>query len=361
MVGLCVEIRPDGVTVEGLTHLRGLGCTKIQIGIQTLSEEVLEHNRRPTSIRVVKQAFELLRIFGFKTHAHVMLNLPGSTPNQDVHDYERIVTDPAFIPDEVKLYPCVLIKGTRLDSYYARCLWDPYEEEELIETLAADMLATPPYIRVSRVIRDFSAHDIVAGNTKANLRQLVDARIAARGRTVCEIRTREPGNDPIDRDELVLDTVIYKTSNTEEHFLQWRDATNRIGGFLRLSLPDPTYVASCGSELPAQAGEAMIREVHIYGAVARLADDADDEGFQHRGLGRELIEEACRTAAARGFRYLNVISSVGTRAYYRKLGFEDHGLYQRLDLEAHGCHLDPEDHRHWLDREIHRQKRSERS
>jgi elongator complex protein 3 len=318
MVGLVFETRPDQISTESLSGLRELGCTKVQIGVQSLDEKVLRLNDRAMSVERIVHAFELLRSFGFKTHAHFMLNLFGSTPQADIDDYRMLVTDPRFLPDEVKLYPCVLIEGTRLQERYKDGLWVPYREDELVDVLLEDLIATPAYTRISRMIRDFSAHDIVAGNKKANLRQLVEQRAEKTGMPISEMRYREIGLVDIDMDSLELDETIYETSNTTEHFLQWVTPENRLIGFLRLSLP------------VKQDSSAMIREVHIYGRVARL--DGESESAQHTGLGRRLIARAEQIAAQAGYRALRVISAVGTREYYRELGFSDEGLYQAKPL-----------------------------
>ena len=111
------------------------------------------------------------------------------------------------------------------------------------------------------------------------------------------------------------------------------DAAGHLAGFLRLSLPHPDAIARLGAESPVSAGEAMIREVHVYGRVARLSQTSG--GAQHRGLGRQLVERAADIARAAGYEKINVISAVGTRAYYRKLGFADNGLYQQKPLIEH--------------------------
>ena len=389
VVGLAVETRPDAITAERLTLLRRLGCTKLQIGIQSLDPRVLELNNRrvgPASLGVgpallgagpldssplerIRESFELLRVFGFKIHAHFMLNLYGSSPEADKRDYRRLVGDATYLPDEVKLYPCALVKGTGLCRYYAEQSWLPYSEEELLDVLVDNTLATPPFVRISRMIRDISAEDIVAGNKKANLRQLVEGRIeqaakaghlakagqdepagrpdlagrmASAGqaqagqaipvtREIQEIRYREISTSDTDITRLRLDTLTYQTSVSDELFLQWLTAENRIAAFLRLSLPHRDYLRQYQDKLPVAEGEAMIREVHVYGKVAKL--HSADEGAQHLGLGKQLIEHACELAAQRGYRRINVISSVGTRNYYRSLGFQDNGLYQQMSLE----------------------------
>lgn len=330
VVGLVIETRPDAITPDRLRFFRQLGCTKVQIGVQSLRPEVLCANERRIDVRQIEQAFEYLRVFGFKIHAHFMVNLFGSTPDEDAEDYRRFMSLPAFMPDEVKLYPCALIEDTRLVSRYEAGQWRPYGEDELVDVLVQDVLATPPFCRVSRMIRDFSAGDIVAGNKKTNLRQMVEAKLAHMDAPVDEIRYREISLADTDLAALSLAQVEYETSATHEVFLQWVTPEGGIAGFLRLSLPDASFVRAHQDELLVKVGEAMIREVHVYGRVANFHESA--EGVQHRGLGKRLVERAADIARARGYSKLNVISSVGTRGYYEKLGFKRAGLYQVRDL-----------------------------
>lgn len=329
-VGLVVETRPDAVTPKRLAMLRRLGCTKLQMGIQSLDERILAANHRGIGIDRMQQAFELARIFGFKTHAHFMTNLLGATPESDAADYRRMVEHPAFKPDEIKLYPCALVDGTGLVAHWRDGSWRPYTEQELVNLLAEDVLVTPPFTRISRMIRDISAHDIMTGNKKVNLRQLVDLELAKRPQPVQEIRSREIAFGAAANDELSLSEIAYETTNTHEVFLQWVAPGNRIAGFLRLSMPNADYVGAHVADLPIDAGEAMIREVHVYGRVAGLHQGG--ENAQHRGLGRMLIERACDIARENGYTAINVISAIGTRGYYRKQGFADNGLYQQRSL-----------------------------
>ena len=329
-VGLVVETRPDAVTPNRLATLRRLGCTKLQMGIQSLDERILAANHRGIGVDRMQQAFELARIFGFKTHAHFMTNLLGATPESDAADYRRMVEHPAFKPDEIKLYPCALVDGTGLVAHWRDGSWRPYTEQELVNLLAEDVLVTPPFTRISRMIRDISAHDIMTGNKKVNLRQLVDLELAKRAQPVQEIRSREIAFGAAANDELSLSEVAYETTNTHEVFLQWVTPDNRIAGFLRLSMPNADYANAHATDLLINAGEAMIREVHVYGRVAGLHQGG--ENAQHRGLGRMLIERACDIARENGYTAINVISAIGTRGYYRKQGFTDNGLYQQRSL-----------------------------
>lgn len=338
VVGLVIETRPERITADHALTLRRLGCTKVQMGIQTLDATVREQNDRFTTDDQIERAFEVLRLFGFKTHIHTMVNLLGSTPERDKQDYVRLTTEAPFQPDEVKLYPCVLVDGTGLCAHYANGSWRPYSEEALIDVLVADTCATPAFTRISRMIRDISAPDIVAGNKKVNLRQMVEGRIDDQGLRTAEIRHREVSLSTIDSHDLHLEVVDYETTATSEKFLQWVTSEGKIAGFLRLSLPSAESLRGLSGEIspaeppfPLAPHEAMIREVHVYGRVAKIAASGAHDA-QHRGLGTQLVEHACAIARSAGYHRINVISAIGTRDYYRKLGFYDNGLYQQRNL-----------------------------
>ncbi|MDH3523373.1 MAG: tRNA uridine(34) 5-carboxymethylaminomethyl modification radical SAM/GNAT enzyme Elp3, partial [Acidobacteriota bacterium] len=236
-VGLVVETRPDHLTLDEAVRLRRLGATKVQIGIQSLSDEVLAANRRGHDVAATRRALRLLRRTGFKIHAHWMPNLYGSTPGRDVEDFERLFADPGFRPDELKIYPCSLIASAELMAYHEAGRWRPYEPDELLGVLEACLLATPEYCRLTRVIRDIPGTDIVAGNRLTNLRQIAERGLAARGLRSRDIRAREVGERIVRRAELRLATTSYETSCGRELFLQYVTADDRIAAFLRLSLP----------------------------------------------------------------------------------------------------------------------------
>lgn len=334
-VGLVVETRPDTVTCEALAELRAMGVTKVQVGVQSLDDAVLDASERADRVCDVERALGLIRVFGFKSHVHMMANLIGSAPEDDLRHYRKLMEDARFKPDEVKLYPCALVESARLTEAFEQGAWAPYGEDELVELLSACVLATPEHTRISRMIRDIPSNDILIGCKKTNLRQIVEREVLARedaGR-VREMRMREVATGEIKADDLALRIVGYRTANTRESFLQWVDGAGKLAGFLRLSIPDVRVVEamlSSGERLPVCAGEAMIREVHIYGKTSRLHESR--EGNQHLGLGRQLVERACQMAKEEGCASVNVISAVGTRAYYRRLGFEDAGLYQKRIL-----------------------------
>ena len=337
VVGLVIETRPDTITSDNLRMFRQLGCTKIQIGIQSTRQEILDANQRQMSVAQIKRAFSLIRLYGFKIHSHLMVNLLGATPEADKQDFKTFVTDPGFLPDEIKLYPCALVSGTQLVQKYREGAWQPYAKDELVDVLVQDVLATPPYVRISRMIRDISATDILVGNKHTNLRQMVEQELAAKdvASRVQEIRFREINQQQVSAAELTLQDFTYTTAVSDEHFLQWVTADNKIAGFCRLSLPhwDKLTAGACdvtANELLVQPGQAMIRELHVYGQALSLGSEG--MSAQHQGLGQKLLAKASSIAAEAGYTSLNVISSIGTRAYYRAQGFTDAGLYQQKAL-----------------------------
>ena len=337
VVGLVIETRPDTITPENLRMFRQLGCTKIQIGIQSTRQEILDANKRQMSAAQIKRAFSLIRLYGFKIHSHLMVNLLGATPEADKQDFKTFVTDPGFLPDEIKLYPCALVSGTQLVRKYREGAWQPYAKDELVDVLVQDVLNTPPYVRISRMIRDISATDILVGNKHTNLRQMVEQELAAKdvARRVQEIRFREINQQQVRAAELTLQDFTYTTAVSDEHFLQWVTADNKIAGFCRLSLPhwDKLTSGACdvsANELLVQPCQAMIRELHVYGQALSLGSEG--MSAQHQGLGQKLLAKASSIAAEAGYTSLNVISSIGTRAYYRAQGFTDAGLYQQKAL-----------------------------
>ncbi|MDR1357811.1 MAG: radical SAM protein, partial [Coriobacteriales bacterium] len=221
MVGLVVETRPDTITPASLTLLRRMGCTKIQMGVQSLDPATLRLNDRSIGVEQIRSAFELVRVFGFKILGHFMVNLYGATAESDRQDYLRFVAEAPFQPDELKLYPCSLVEGARLCSKCANGTWKPYTECELLDLLTADLLATPPFVRISRMIRDISAADILVGNKKTNLRQMVEHNAEAAGDTIWEIRHREIATSVPALEDLQLIDRCYETSVSTEHFLEW--------------------------------------------------------------------------------------------------------------------------------------------
>jgi len=320
-VGLVFETRPDRVSPGEVERLRRLGATKVQLGVQSLSDRVLALSRRGHDVARTRQAIQRLRGAGFKIHAHWMPNLPGATPEADLADFARLFDDEGVRPDELKIYPCALIESAELVRDYERGTWAPYDDDELMRLLAACLEATPRYCRVTRVIRDFSAHDIAAGTHVANLRELAERSVSETGGVCRDIRAREIRGQAFRREDLGLRETGYATSIGREIFLETVTPDDRIVAFARLSLP------TRAAELPELRGRALLREVRVYGGSVGVGRRSPDKP-QHRGLGAQLIEASLERAREAGYGELAVISAVGTRGYYRGLGFADGVLYQ---------------------------------
>lgn len=340
--GLVIETRPDWVTDDEIVRLRRLGVTKVQLGVQSLDDTVLRANKRGHTVEQTRQAFRRLRRAGFKIAVHWMPNLLGATPESDRADFDRLWRDPALRPDELKIYPCVLLAGTPLYDEWQRGAFRPYDEETLIELVAHCKTRIPPYCRVNRISRDIPAPNILAGNRKANLRQIVQQRMARRHQTCRCIRCREVRREKIDPDNLRWETLIYPTDVSMEYFLSAITSSEKLAGFLRLSLPrrsqDVSLAPGSGgaSIVDEIANCAMIRQVHVYGPALSLSASSTGEA-QHAGIGQQLIEQAGQIArdhdpGSNGYRRLAVIAATGTRDYYRRLGFELGELYMALDL-----------------------------
>ena len=334
-VGLVIETRPDWVTPEEIRHLRKLGVTKVQIGVQSLDDEILTLNKRGHDVQSVRDALGLLRTAGFKLHLHWMPNLYGATPEKDRTDFARFFSDPAIRPDELKIYPCSLIKETELYDRWLAGDYQPYSEAELVNLLADVKPTIPPYTRVNRLFRDIPAHHIQAGVKLSNLRQVVHEELARRGQQCGCIRCHEIKRRIVTADELELRTHTYDTDLTREYFLHFvtheqSRQPGLIAAFLRLSLP---LAPGLGSRafLDEIAESAMIREVHVYGPA--LAIDGESEGqAQHVGLGTRLLDEARRMSRAAGFQRISVIAATGTRGYYAARGFAQGELYMTGNL-----------------------------
>ncbi len=324
-VGLVVETRPDNLHLEEVLRIRRLGATKVQIGYQSLSDRVLALNRRGHDVADIRRATKLLRQAGFKIHAHWMPNLLGSTPELDVDDFDRLFDDPDFRPDELKIYPCSLVESAELMGYYERREWLPYSQSELTWVLTECLRRTPEYCRITRIIRDIPGTDIVTGNKVTNLRQVAEEEIRLRGLESRDIRAREIRHRSVDPSRLTLRRLDYDTGLGREVFLQFVTPEDRIAAFLRLSLPARRI------QIPEIESSAMIREVHVYGHLAAIGQ-REGARSQHLGLGRRLIRRAQKIATDKNYRNLAVISAVGTRPYYRRLGFSDGPLYQHLEL-----------------------------
>lgn len=325
-VGLVIETRPDHIDVQEVAWLRRLGVTKVQMGAQSLDEQILLLNQRGHTAEETRQATALLRAAGFKVVLHWMPNLLGATLQGDRNDFARLWQ--GFCPDEIKIYPNQLLENADLFQFWQRGEFRPYTTEELTALIADIKPTIPRYCRVNRVIRDIPSTNVVEGNKRTSLRQDVHAELQRRGARCECIRCREVRGQDVQFDHLSSHDLVYQTDDTEEHFLSFDTPADQLAGFLRLSLPGASAPQTGLEDLD---GAALIREVHVYGQSLPVGSETGGAA-QHIGLGTRLLQQAERLARRAGYRRLAVIAAVGTRRYYLRRGFRRGKLYLIKDL-----------------------------
>lgn len=320
MVGLTLETRPDWVTEEEIKKMREYGCTRVELGAQSLYDDVLDASNRGHHINATIQATKMLKNTGFKINYHMMLNLPGSNPRKDIAMFQELFSNPDFRPDMLKIYPCMVIKGTKLYEQWKRKEYKPYTDRQLINIIKKAKQFVPEYCRIVRVIRDIPAESIEAGSKASNLRQTIHEEMKEGGLKCRCIRCREIGNAKVEARDLKLKRLDYDASGGKEIFLTFEDTKHdKLVALLRLRICDT----------------AIIRELHTYGEVAPISmfRDRDSKHSQHRGLGKKLVREAERIAKKEfGLKKITVISGVGVRGYYAKLGYKLRDSYMVKDL-----------------------------
>jgi len=335
IIGLTLETRPDRITPQEIARLRELGCTRIELGVQSLDDEILRTIRRGHDVATVVEATQLLKDAGYKTDYHMMPQLPGATPASDLAELRELFSNPDFCPDMLKIYPCTVLDNTELHDWWKQGRYTPYANDDLKEVIIAAKQNVPRYCRLSRIIRDIPSPDIRAGNRNTSLRQLIQREMAERGLHCDCLRCREVGRHPkLLTAEPVFFDDEYAASNGAEHFISIEDADRRaVFAFCRLRLPSGQEGGKAGGRegalydrLPEIRGCAFIRELHTYGHLVPI-DTSDPKAAQHRGHGKRLMAEAERIAREAGFSKMAVISGVGVRGYYRKLGYELEGTY----------------------------------
>lgn len=317
-VGLTLETRPDYITEDEVKWFRYLGATRVELGVQTVFDDVLTRNSRGENVAAATKATRLLRDTGFKICYHLMPNLYGSNVERDKEMFRIVFTDERFRPDYIKIYPCMVIAGTPLHELWRRGEYISYTDEELKDIIKYAKSIVPYWIRIMRTIRDIPAPNIVSGSTLSNMRQVIHSEMAEDG-TVCKcIRCREVGSS-----EGIKYNVLgikyfeekYRAGGGDEYFLSFEtEDRSALLSLLRLRL----------------AGTAIIREVHTYGQQIEVGESGET---QHKGYGKKLLVEAEKLAKKAGYTKISVISGVGVRDYYRKFGYELDGEYMVKTLD----------------------------
>jgi len=335
-VGITVETRPDWCKQPHVDVMLGMGVTRVEIGVQNPSDELYRYAGRTHTVADVTEATRVAKDAGLKVVYHLMPGTPGSNPKMDLAAFKRVFADPAFKPDMIKIYPCLVIAGTKAYDWYREGAYTPYSTKEAANLIAEAKKRFPPWVRVMRVQRDIPAGLIAAGVNKSNLRQLVQQKLAEHGDRCACIRCREVGhrlmadNVTPDPEKVKILAVPYEASEGKEIFLSAEDPENNVLiGYLRLRIPSAKAHRPEISVVPS----AIVRELHVYGSLVPVGKHLA-RAWQHKGYGSILLSEAERVAREDyDLKKLLVISALGTKQYYMRFGYNRDGVYvsKRLD------------------------------
>jgi len=333
-VGLTIETRPDFCKEVHVDLMLKYGVTRVEVGVQTLSDRIYRVVERGHTVQDVVESFRVAKDSGLKIVAHMMPGLPGSSPQEDIESFRTLFEDERFKPDMLKIYPTLVVKNSRLYDLYLKKEYAPYPEEVFVDIVAKAMAMAPPWLRIMRVQRDIPADLIVAGVKKGNLRELAHARLKELGLSCKCIRCREVGllelkGKGVPDKDIVLHRTVYKASEGVEVFLSFESSDgSALVGFLRLRKPSERAHRS------EVHGSALVRELHVYGQAVPIGERFEG-GWQHKGYGRRLLEEAERVAREEfGLDKILVTSAVGVRKYYEKLGYSRVGPYMGKALKV---------------------------
>lgn len=327
IIGLTLETRPDHIDKKEIQNFRQLGATRVEIGVQTIFDAILKKNQRGHTVQAVIQATRLLKEAGFKINYHLMPGLYGSSPTKDLKIFQTIFSSPDFQPDLIKIYPCVVTAGTELEKKWQAGLYYPYSNATAKKLLVKIKKIVPPYVRISRLIRDIPEESILAGPNISNLRQLIQ-----QGKFSCQcIRCREVKASFDPQEKIILNRIDYPASDGKEIFLQFISSDKtKLFALLRLRVNSPKTLKN--HFLPGLKNSALIREVHTFGHLLALGEK-NASAPQHQGWGKKLIAEAEKiTQKEFGLKKIAVISGVGVRAYYKKLGYHLKDEYMLKEL-----------------------------
>ncbi len=335
IVGINVETRPDYINRGEIVRMRKLGITQIELGVQSVYEDVLKLNRRGHGVDTVINTTKLLKDAGFKICYHIMSNLPGSTPKKDIKTFEEIFFNPDFQPDHIKIYPCALVKEAPLYWLKDKIGYRPYSAKKLVAIIKEGKKYIPYYCRIQRVIRDIPATYIIEGGTAiSNLRQVVSDEMKKEGSRCRCIRCREVKENYDAGEKIYLFRQDYEASDGREIFLSFENKNRtKLLSLLRLRIPSYIFCKKNKSLFTTLKNSAFIREIHTYGQLQPLTAAALHKNSpQHKGLGKQLMREAEKITLSFGLQKIAVISAVGTREYYRKFGYQLQNTYMIKNL-----------------------------
>lgn len=343
IIGISLETRPDQINKHELRRFRELGCTRIQIGVQHTDDEILKIINRKHDVECSVKAIKLMKDFGFKVDIHIMPDLPGATPEKDKAMFNEVFLTDKYKPDYVKIYPCLDVTYTEIRKWKADGRWTPYSEKnsgkELIDLiLYAKKHLIDKYVRINRIQRDFPKEHtnndykgFVSDTHMSNLRQILDDRMRKEGFSCKCIRCREVKNKEYTLKDVRRNIMTYDASGGVDKFISFDDCMNDVLlGFVRLRIPDKTE--SSKHFIPALRDAALIRELHVYGSLKKVNDKGIVSKPQHNGFGKNLVMTAENIAWYNGYRKVAIISGVGVRKYYERMGYTLKNTYMVKEI-----------------------------
>ncbi|MBU4205040.1 tRNA uridine(34) 5-carboxymethylaminomethyl modification radical SAM/GNAT enzyme Elp3 [Patescibacteria group bacterium] len=326
IIGITVETRPDFIDKKEVLRLRQLGVTRVEMGIQSIYDDILRFNLRGHLVKNSIEATKLLKNAGFKVCYHIMPNLPKSDLKKDEKTFKELFSNPDFQPDLLKIYPCAILKEAPLYKLWGEGKYKPYTEKQLTNLLLRIKKQIPYYCRIQRLTRDIPSPSIIVGPAKiSNMRQVL-AKISKKQGWQCKcIRCREVRENYFPKEKLYLFRQDYSASGGKEIFLSYENKNrNRLYSLLRLRISFENQF------IPILKNAAIIRELHTYGQLHPLVYGGRTpiKSPQHKGLGKKLIKKAEEiTKKEFGLKKIAVISGVGVRIYYRKLKYKLENTY----------------------------------
>lgn len=333
-VGITVETRPDWARQSHINHMLKLGVTRVELGVQNIYDDIYITINRGHTVTEVVEATSLLKDSGLKVAYHLMPGLPGSNFDRDLEGFKRIFSDERFKPDMLKIYPCLVLKGTKLYDWWREGKYKPYSSEEAADLIAEMKRHVPSWVRIMRVQRDIPANLIEDGVDRSDLRELVRARLDEKGIRCRCIRCREAGHkwlrDHIqpNPDQIEIINEEYEASGGKEFFISAEDKKQDIlVGYLRLRIPTD----SAARPEIAEEAAAIVRELRVCGPAVPFGLREDD-AWQHRGYGKDLLAEAESVSIKEERKKILVMSALGTKQYYFRLGYMPDGPYVSKSL-----------------------------
>ncbi len=304
-VGLTIETRPDYAGEKEAKEMLRLGATRVEVGVQSVYDDVLKFMCRGHDTKDNKEAFKILKNYGFKINVHYMIGFKDK--KDEIEGLKKLFLDEEYRPDMLKIYPAMVMRGTKLYDLWRNKKYNTIKTKDAIEIISEFKRNVPDYVRIMRVQRDIPTSLAIDGVDRNNLRQYVKRHMDEQGLKCKCIRCREIRNEKIINPKLKV--LEYDASNGREYFISFEEK-NKIIGFCRLRIFD---------------NKATIRELHVYAKAVEIGTKG--KGVQHRGFGKKLMKKAEEICRKNKIKKLNVISGVGVREYYRMLGYKKEGYY----------------------------------